>query len=490
MKIRHFKPKHQKNSLFLKVMIAVGALMTAALILAGGIMVTQAILPSETEFEAAPPAQQNQVEPEKQKRKVITKNVQKRSSSLVKRINVVQPQHINTPQVEITLPSGMGGEGTDGMGISDFSGMTNLSAMKIDLPEMDIFGAKAKSDRIFIAFETSEKTMTDDMGGLEAFNIVRDEIKKLVSMLPATCVFNVMAFDLHVKEVRDMCNPNLVPATAVNKDRFVKWIDAINKDVNKIGLWYGDRQYDLKYPIPPFADAKVMSYHYDGAQYFDVVCRYKVYQTAIEQGAGAIWILTMRWPEPNDYFLPKTPDEQKKFNAQWEKNCKDFVKKGGIIADDADKDAWNKWIKSTEPARMKAKEWLDKENERRRSKGIPQRVITDMLVLANELKLKYPPKPTFRNDLRPHVDFKRYTQSSLFASYAQIFKKVYDERGLKRPILNIILLSGRKTKIDNKKLNKIRSWAKLNNNGSVRILRAGKPVSEYENFKEDKEEKK
>ena len=39
MKIRHFKPKHQKNSLFLKVMIAVGALMTAALILAGGIMV-------------------------------------------------------------------------------------------------------------------------------------------------------------------------------------------------------------------------------------------------------------------------------------------------------------------------------------------------------------------------------------------------------------------------------------------------------------------
>ena len=172
MKIRHFNPKHQKNSLFLKCLIAVGALMTAALILAGGIMVTQAILPSETEFESVPP-QQNTVEPEKQKRKVITKNVQKRNSSLVKRINIVQPQQINTPQVEISLPSGMGGDGTDGFSSIDMSGMANLGKVKIDLPEFDIFGVKGSSDRVLICFDVCEKTMKDEMGALPAFNVVK-----------------------------------------------------------------------------------------------------------------------------------------------------------------------------------------------------------------------------------------------------------------------------------------------------------------------------
>ena len=121
-------------------MIAVGFLMGALLVLAGGIMVTNAVLPQETEFEAVPPSQQNSIEPKKQKIKVITKNVQKRNSSLVKRINILKPQQINTPQVEITLPSGLGGEGTDGFASFKMDGAATLNKLKIELPELDLFG--------------------------------------------------------------------------------------------------------------------------------------------------------------------------------------------------------------------------------------------------------------------------------------------------------------------------------------------------------------
>ena len=497
MKIRHFKPKHQKNSLFLKVMIAVGALMTAALILAGGIMVTQAILPNETEFEAAPPAQQNQVEPEKQKRKVITKNVQKRSSSLVRRINIVQPQQINTPQVDISLPSGMGGEGTDGMGISDFSGMTNLSAMKIDLPEMDIFGAKAKSDRVFIAFDASPYMMNDDMGGLESYNIVREEIKKLIKMLPAACVFNVMAFDVYFKEARDVCFRNLVPATAANKATFDRWISVINKDLKRVGLHdYRDRQYEMKYPSPPSSlfqkneKGENFGFAWDSAYKSEVYDRYRIYQTAIEQGAGAIWILTARWPAPNEYMMPITADDMRRNSEEWARNLKKAKAEGKHVRTQED---WDNWHKACRPYEQKAKEWLDKENERRRSKGIPQRVVLDLRALARELKMKVPdcqgiPADHFRPDIRPKV--KRYNTSSLLSCYEPILKKVYDERGLKRPTVNIIILLRRGDKWSTKQNAVPKSWAFRNGKGTVRILRGGKPVSEYENFKADKEEKK
>lgn len=60
MKIHYFKPKRQKNSLFIKVLIAVGIVQTALLLLLGGIMVTQTIFPKEQVFDAPPPPPPNQ----------------------------------------------------------------------------------------------------------------------------------------------------------------------------------------------------------------------------------------------------------------------------------------------------------------------------------------------------------------------------------------------------------------------------------------------
>ncbi len=498
MKIRRFKPKHKRNSLIWKVMVAVGAIMAASLILAGSIMITQSILPQETEFEAPPPVQQKELEPEKQKRKVITKNVQKRSQSLVKRINVVQPQQINTPQVEITLPTGMGGDGTGGgIGLNDFTGMTNLGEMKIELPDMEIFGTKAKSDRVFIAFDASPYMMSEDMGALESYNIVRDEIKKLIKMLPSTCVFNVMAFDVWFKDARDMCFKNLVPASNANKATFDRWISVINKDTQRVGLFdYRDRQYEMKYPSPPSTvgqkDEKGEDFRFawDGQYKSEVYDRYRIYQTAIEQGAGAIWILTHRWPAPSDYMMPITPDQMRRNTEEWERNLKKAKSQGKHIRT---KEDWDNWGRAWAPLAEKAKEWVRKDNERRKARGIPQRVVLDYRWFAeHELKMKGPecqgtPADHFRPDIRPKV--KRYNNLTLLAAYEPILKKVYDERGLKRPTVNIIILLTRKDEWNTKKNAVPKSWAFRNGKGTVRILRGGKPVSEYEMPAQKKKEK-
>ena len=497
MRLRHFNPHHQKNSLFFKVLVAVGAVMAISLILAGGIMVTKAILPSETEFEGAKTVQK-EIEPQKQKRKVITKNVQKRSSSLVKRINVVQPQQINTPQVTISLPTGMGGEGTDGIGLSDFSGLTNLANLKIDLPEMDIFGAKAKSDRVFIVLEASPFMMNEDMGALESYNIVKDEIKKLVKMLPPACVFNVMATDHWFSEARNMCFPTLVPATAANKETFDRWISAVNRDLKNIGWrsFAGGTQYQLKYPHPPSpieqqntkivvnGEEQQFRFNWDYEFQTQVRDRYKVYQAAIEQGAGAIWILTSKWPGPEKYFMPVTDDQIRRNTEEWERNLKKAEREGKHVRT---KEDWDNWHKACRPFEEKARAELDKENARRRSKGIPQRVVLNIRDYAQSvLKMKLPQCEGIPADhFRPLPKFKTYNTQSLLACYEPILKKTYDERKLPRPTVNIILLLTRKEEWNNKKNATPKAWAFRNGKGTVRILRGGKPISEYE--KEEKE---
>ena len=475
MRIHRFRPTHRKNSLFLKVLIIVGIVQAALLMALAGVLVTQSIIPQEQKFESAPKPVQTQ-EPEQQKRRVITKNLQKRSNQMPRRINVARVQNVRTPEVNISLPSGMGGADVGGMFSTE--GLSNLQKISIDLPTLDLFNTKATSDRVFIIFECSEETMRDDMGGLDAYLIVKGEIKKLVNSLPSACLFNIAVFDTHSKQVINMCYSSLVPASAANKEKFAKWMDNINKDEKHFGLQWRDNNYKLRFPGPPNAVyIKDFSFHGDSWQRDGIVFRYQVYQAAIEQRAGAVWILTREWPEPNQFFIPPSDEQIKKFNQKWKDEIERQRKRGKIVGGAKE---WNDWVKAIEPAKQKAAAWLEAENKRREAKGIPKRVQSDMLALAGELKIPFPGRPLMASDLRPQIEFKRYSAQTLRACYEPILKKIYDESDLPRPTVNMIILQRRGAELSTKQRNMIRSWARWNNGGNYRILRAGKPVKEYE----------
>ncbi|MBO7522113.1 MAG: hypothetical protein J6T16_07735 [Opitutales bacterium] len=491
MKLRRFKPGHQKNSLFFKTLIAVGAFMAASLILAGSIIITKAISVSETEFKAEK-VEQKEVEPEKQKRKVIVKNTQKRNKSLVKRIKIEQQQHVNTPPVQISLPSGMGGEGTDGFANVDVSDMSNLGKIKIELPEFDLFGIKGSSDRVLICFDVCSKTMTDEMGALPAFNVVKNEISTLVRGLPSTCLFNVMCFDMERGQHGDgtincveIFRQNLVPANSANKSGFEAWMKGINEDENRVGI--REDNYKLRFPYVPFNEG--FAYHATTKKWgwrnhvwerHAVVFWYMAYQAAIEQGAGVIYFLTTHWPLPEEYWLPMSDKQREKYIADTKKNADDFQKKGGVLVTPEEKG------KFYAIARARAREMINKENEIRRSKNQPPMVVRDSWGYAAAKKIpeaiEAMKKKTW-DDFPPLLQNpKAHTTSSLMAAYEPIFKKLYDEKGLARPVFNMIIMLPRKGDPEwQKKYFKNASiWARQNNKGSVRILRGAKPFSEYE----------
>ena len=452
--------------------------MAGIMALLGGVMITQALIPQAQSFDAVPPPPTN-TEPEVKQRNVVLKKNMKRSSGLVRRINVPVAQ-ANPQQLTIALPSGMGGSDIGG-GFGDGVNLAgvNLANVKINLPTLEIFGKKATSDRVFIAFEVSEPIMKDNMGGLAAFNVVKDEIKSLVNNLPGTVVFNVMAFDTYFKMgMQTTAFPSLVVADANNKRIFNEWIDSINPSPDKIGLDRRDpRRYHLKESPPPYPsiDYRGLSIHNN-----TVVGRYMVYQAALEQSAGAIWILSLDWPSANRYNMSLTDEVRKRWMDDWDRNVKEFERKGGKIGSKEEEDAWNKYMA---PLREKARQWLKKENERRTAKGIPLMVQSDLdSIIRNELKIKYNPPPTSRASLRPAAPkFKQYNNQTLYAAYEPILKKYYDQRGLPRPQLNTIVLLSRDAEWNAKDSIGPRAWARLNAGGSLGVLRAGKPISEYEN---------
>ena len=476
MKIHKFKPKHERNTLFVKILFVVGAFMAGAMVLLGGVMITQALIPQEQSFEAVPPPITN-TEPEVKQRNVVLKKNLKRSASLVRRINVPNVA-ASTPQLTISLPSGLGGNDIGGLGDGVNLAGVNLSNVKLNLPTMEIFGTKASSDRVFIAFEVSEPIMKDNMGGLDAFNVVKNEIKALVNSLPGTVVFNVMAFDTwHKFVMQSTAFTSLVPANSSNKESFSRWMDSINADPTKVGLNWGDsRRYRLKEQLPPYPK---IDYHWAASHDHGVVGRYAVYQAALESGAGAVWILSQGWPASSDYNMSLGAEAEKRYMDLWEKNIKDFERTGGKIGTKEDWDAWNRYM---EPMRQKARKWLEDENKRRAAKGIPLKVETDHdKIIRDELKIKYNGHPRTRGDFKPPVPkFKKYNNQTLFAAFEPILKKYYDQKELPRPKVNILVLLERDAEWDVKKSVGPRSWARLNADGSMRVLRAGKPIAEYE----------
>ncbi len=478
----------------MKVLALVGMAMAAMLVMLGGIMVTKTIFPREAAFVSAPPAPQENRAPER--KKVILKRSQSRTSHAVRRIQVPKIQNIQTPDVQISLPSGLGGEGAGGITFSHVS-VGKLEKLAVDLPDFSMFGLKGSSDRVLICFDASAATMTDDMGALPAFEIVKSEITALVKGLSPAVLFNVMAFD---RGNSAMFSRGLVPAGGENKSALEKWLEPINADETRYGIdiWnlqdhFRDRLYEHRFPTLKHASRREISTPYgrnmlgvvDAGglsvwRMYPVVDLYKVYQAALEQGAGVIYLITSDWGLPGEIMKPLSESDERKMIENTNRAVESFIRGGGKLV--SSEESERAQSAATEEGRLA----ILKENEARAAKGLPPMVADPWgYAIKTGIAEKY---GCFKNktweSFTPKFKYKKYTQSELAAFYEPILKEVYDKKGVKRPILNMIIMLPKDNDIAAKwrkeKMGATSSWAAANQKGRVRVIRGGKPVAEYD----------
>ena len=306
---------------------------------------------------------------------------QKRRPRLRQRI-VVKHKVRNMPDIKMPEISGIkGGLGATGIGLGHASGIG------FSMPEIELFGLRTKGEKVFIALDSSARIMSDAVGGMRAYQIIKDEVERIIEGLGPTTLFNLAVFD---GGGGVMLFPRMVPATRENTARVETWLEPLNR----VSAGMKANAYGVK--TIGKGGTRMQAKGLERGELQKAAIQYwsRPIVEAIVQQADTVFILTSGWggPRRDEGERPEWPeDKHRKYD--------EYVQK----------------------ARAEHK----KENERRAAKGEPPRVIGSdwdrMAVYFPAERARYgPPGPS---------SYYYYTGKD----YAEAFNILRKELAAKRP---------------------------------------------------------
>jgi len=335
-----FVVKHAKSS---AALISLG-IHAVLIVVAISFVAVTVITKDDLVFEAKPVNR-----PKMQLKKLqVPVNIKKKKTQkpkLRKRI-VVQPK-LNQSVPDIKMPEITGVKG--GMG-SAGDGLGGAGSLGFTMPEINIFGIKGKGEKIFLILDSTPYMMYDEMGGIPAYTIIKNELIRIVEELPPTALFNVAVYGRGTQTLF----PDMVSANDANAAKVKEWLSPLNA----VSKGMGDRDYGMQTLGPggikrdddirpgKFAQAPRPPGWWGHASLL-----------AMQQQADTVFLLAGRWGN---------------FTVITERGDSSHVKE------------W--WDgpqgKKRKELQKKAAEMLKKENEERRKRGQPPRVLTGPSLLG------------------------------------------------------------------------------------------------------------
>ena len=147
------------------------------------------------------------------------------------------------PSVGASSLSGMGfgaGLGAVGTGTGYNTGIGNGNGLGSGFMSMSFLGTTSqRASKIVFVVDVGTTLMDIRKGGFEAFQIIRDEMGKLISRLPPSAEFGVVLFETGGGGTDGWVTSfdrALLPSTVANKERLFAWIKPINADSSKVGI--------------------------------------------------------------------------------------------------------------------------------------------------------------------------------------------------------------------------------------------------------------
>ena len=224
--------RRKMNPMLLNVLVFSAALHAIALFVLGGITVVKYIIPDDAQFEE--PAEVTEEEPPPEVKIEIKPKpeIQPMSNLRTKKIG-----NIAVADIAVDLPSS-GDAFTINAGIGGFGGASNIigsgrGQLEFGTSQVNVFGIKAKAERILFVIDTNRQMVTDKKGGLNSYRVIKDEITDMVGNLNAGTLYNVMLQD---RSKTLLFKPNLVTAGSESHAQLVKWVAPINSNADKPGL--------------------------------------------------------------------------------------------------------------------------------------------------------------------------------------------------------------------------------------------------------------
>ena len=192
--------KHAKSSAAL-VSVVIHAIF---IVVALSFVAVSVIKKDEVDFEATPIKR-----PKMNLRKLEVPVKQSKPQPKLRKQIVVKPNVAKiTP--DIKMPEIVGVKGGLGAGGGGFGAGASLG---FSMPEINLFGVKSRGEKICIILDSSAEMMYDEMGGIAAYTIIKDELVRILEGIPPTALVNVMVYNVWHSYMRF---PQMVPASPDN----------------------------------------------------------------------------------------------------------------------------------------------------------------------------------------------------------------------------------------------------------------------------------
>ncbi len=410
------RPKIKLNPLLIKVITISLIVHLVAGFIAGFITITNYVMKEDVLFDVPPPLKEEKVPTEV---KVVIKPQSAPQQNIKQQLKMKAVGNIAVAQVDVDLPSMEQGF-TVSAGLGGLGGGSLLSGTRgsigIGLSEVNIFGLKTRAERILFVIDANRRMLTDAKGGLNSYNIIKDEVSDMVGNLSAGTLFNVMLYDhRNIKRFKS----NLVPSGSTVHNDLVTWISKINSDSNQIGL---SGVSGVERPRLTAFKNNEMQDNIEWSHGFNDTAF--ITQVALEQNADTIFIIT---GYHRGFDTLAAPPSAKRLQ-EWEdyKSSEEFTRQVAL------------YDQEVPDMRNRIDNELAKINSDRTSRGLPARVLRtrrdDVRGNANELGLKW------RNPHPPggpgHEDIDRNKGIQYFK---ELLKYRFTDKGAKSPSMNVVL---------------------------------------------------
>lgn len=404
------------NPMLMKVIIISVLLHVVAGFVAGIVTIATHAIKEEAQFEEPPVIEEEQPPPEV---KVEIKPKSLPQSQPLKNLKMKQVGNISVANVNVSLPS-MGDSFTVSAGLGKIGGGNLLGGTRgslgLGMSDVSVFGLKTRAERILFVIDANRKMVTDAKGGLNSYQVIKDEITDMVGNLSAGTLFNVMLQD---RRRVMLFKPRLVAAGAEVHAELARWIASVNRDPANPGLEAVPAARKPKLTALP--DHEVQNHVQKTGHRANETAF--ITQYSLEQNADAVFFITGYHRGFDNILAPPS-----------EKQIRDFEKRKAS-RDYQDQLAAHKLEVPQMKRRVQAE--LAKTNAERAKKGQPPRVLgkrSGVYSAAGELGLEWNTRHPGHGPGHQNVDSREVSKY-----FKQLLAALYEDRNLTPPSINVVL---------------------------------------------------
>ena len=447
------------NSLLFNVLIVSAVVHLLIGLVLGGIKVVSYIIPDEAHFEEPPEVTEEEPPPEVKIEIKPKPEIQPMSNLRTKKIG-----NIAVADIAVDLPSS-GDAFTINAGIGGFGGASNIigsgrGQLEFGTSQVNVFGIKAKAERILFVIDTNRQMVTDKKGGLNSYRVIKDEITDMVGNLNAGTLYNVMLQD---RSKTLLFKPNLVTAGSESHAQLVKWVAPINSNADKPGL---EGVRGAKRPtLSALTESSVYPALRLGHRGNETIF---ITQHALEQNIDTIFFITGY----HQGFEAVRRDLNEKEEKDWQKkiNSREY------------KEQLAEHQKEVPVMQQRIINELNRINTERKKKGQPPRVLEQrhgVYSNANELGLNW---KTRHPGHRPHPlikprDIRKYV--------TQLNEQLYQQFDKPVPSINVVLFLAEDEAFSNQAQQQLKDYVRFYK-GKHRIIRGEKEIESARTAKNSK----